>query len=120
MARQVFTYCGEAAETVREITENRTEYDFNTLYYNKLYGWYWYRNNKGYFHVIKVERKRKIFTKSAGMIKWYEINDYRLSKDNKVILSESYGYRDTIQEAIQEINDLFTVAENPEIFKNNA
>ena len=39
MAIQLYTYKGEAAETVQKITEQRTEYDLNTLYYNKVFGW---------------------------------------------------------------------------------
>lgn len=119
MAVQLYTYNGEAAETVRKITDQRTEYDLNTLYYNKVFGWWWYRNSKGHFHVVKIERKRKIFTKTAGRIVWYGIYDYMLSGSNEVKFSKYYGYKDTIDEAIREVNEIYRVAENPDIYKNN-
>ena len=120
MAMQLYTYSGEAAETVQKITDQRTEYDFNTLYYNKAFGFWWYCNSKGYFHVVKIERKRKIYTKAAGMIVWYGIHDYILTGSNKVKFSKCCGYKDTIDDAIREVNEIYRVAENPEIYKNNA
>ena len=55
---------------------------------------------------MKIERKRKIFTKAAGRLVWYGIYDYMLSGSNKVKFSKYYGYKDTIDEAIPEVNEI--------------
>ena len=98
------TYSGDAAETARKITEDRKNYSFNTVYFNKKLGVWWYENSRGYIHIIGVERQNH----------YLFAVDYLLTDRDTVVCKRNLSFKKTLKEVIEEINESYYVVENPE------
>lgn len=88
-------YDGRTEQTRERITESKESYCLNTVYTNSIYGWKWYVNSKGYFHIVKLARM-----KLNGKIKYYSIENARLKTDN-TLHSEFEGQYFSLTDAIQ-------------------
>lgn len=90
-------YDSRTEETRNKILEGRTSWNTNRVYKNNTYGWYWYINQKGYYHILKPCK-----INYDGQFSHYEIEDILLKADNTTS-SKTYGYYKTKEECIQAI-----------------
>lgn len=73
----------------------------NTIYKNEKYNFYWFRNSKGYYHILKVKAM-----KYENVIQWYSIEDMRLKPDD-TLHSEFYGNYKTELDCLEAIENYF-------------
>jgi hypothetical protein len=90
-------YDNRTEETRNKITEGRTTWYTNRVYKNSVYNWYWYTNQKGYYHILKPCK-----INYDGHFSHYEIEDILLKADN-LTSSKTYGHYKTKEECIQAI-----------------
>lgn len=98
-------YDNRTEETRSKITEGRTSWYTNRVYKNNTYNWYWYTNQKGYYHILKPCK-----INYDGQFSHYEIEDILLKADN-MTSSKTYGYYKTREECIQAIEKDMTKEE---------
>lgn len=68
-------YSKKALETYLRVTENTNVYIVNKVYLNKDYNIYYYINNKGYLHILEINKCKDYYIifdnylNKAGVIK---------------------------------------------------
>ncbi len=112
MAVCLISYTGEALETKNKCeNDKKRDVCINTLYFNSNYGFYFYYNNKGYFHTVKLEKMNMLGKKCIA------ICDYLLTKKNTIkLVSQNIIHGTNVREAIDYINENYNVAENPDFY----
>jgi hypothetical protein len=90
-------YDNRTEETRNKITEGRISWYTNRIYKNSTYNWYWFTNQKGYYHILKTCK-----INYNGQFSHYEIEDILLKADN-MTSSKTYGHYKTREECIQAI-----------------
>lgn len=73
-------YTGVALETHNKIANNMRVYTPNKIYYNGLHQIYWYKNSRGYLHILRPTRC-KVSTDPAG-VPVYILRDFLLINEN--------------------------------------
>lgn len=86
-------YKNEVGAIVRKIRGVDSGYYINNIYKNEKYNFYWYENNRGYIHILRV-----VTVKMNGKIQHYSIEDNRL-KPNGKLASVFWGIYKTPSEA---------------------
>ena len=86
-------YDSRTAQTIERITEGKETYCLNTVYTNSVYGWKWYCNSKGYFHILGIKPMRL-----DGKIIYYCIENMLLKSDD-MLKSDYEGQYFTLEEA---------------------
>lgn len=101
MATMLFTYPKEAQETIGRMVGNRIGSYYPNKYYKSAEGnFYYYRNTKGYYHIVRPCRIRY-----EGEFSHYEIIDYLLTKDNTLKETKCSGFFKTSEECIKRIEE---------------
>ena len=85
-----------------EETRNRIMVSRNDYYVNKYYksaegDFYYYINQRGYYHIVKPA------IMSCGKFIYFEIRDYLLTRENTLKETKAYGNYKTLNDCISEI-----------------
>jgi len=96
----IFPYDERTAETREKIMDGRTTYIPNKIYKNETYGWYWYINTKGYYHIIKPCK-----VNYDGVFSHYEIEDFLITKSNTMKSVSCGGFYKTREACIEVIEN---------------
>lgn len=96
-AGRVGTYSGEALATYEKITNGISPITPNKFYVNEQYGQIFYINNSGFLHVLQKE---------GGCVE-----DYMLTKDNKLKFSSTYCRPKYDKEAWEQFKEMIKDAE---------
>ena len=89
---------GEALATMENIKGDINAYKANKVYKNGQHNIYWYINQNGYMHILRPCRNTL-----NGKLLHYSIEDYLLTKDNMLQSKSVNGQYETIQKAIEEL-----------------
>ena len=94
----VIPYDERTTETRARIMDGRTSYIPNKYYKNEKYGWYWYINTKGFYHIVKPCK-----INYDGVFSHYEIEDFLITKDDTMKSVSCRGYYKTREDCIEAI-----------------
>lgn len=88
-------------ETRRLMLGNKTDYIVNKIYKSEIGNIPFYINNKGYYHILKIEKK--VLTHN---LIGYDINDYMLTKHNTFKYIKNYGTYKALSDALNELLEI--------------
>jgi len=94
------SYSQEAHETIDRMTGKRTRFTINKYYKSAEGKFYYYMNQKGYYHIVRPCR-----IKYDGEFSHFEIVDYLLTKDNNLKETSCKGFYKSIEECIAKIEE---------------
>ena len=105
MAKCISVYSGHVLEHVNKIVGNHENIKINVLYFNPEYGFYWYLNNRGFYHVIKIHS-----VKHHGEVQ-FMVFDKLLCKNGLTKTTKDWFGIKSQKDAIKLIHDNYDVEE---------
>lgn len=94
-------YTGEAMATMEKIMSGKTAHFENEVYKNTEHNIFWYINKNGYLHVLRPCR-----VKTGNKVLYYAIEDWLLTKENKLRSKATNGKFDSLELCIEELEEL--------------
>lgn len=92
-------YKGSALETVEKIREGKKVLTVNKKYKHSQ-GWFWYVNQKGYYHILRIVK-----VKLNNQFLHYAIKDLLVTKDSKLRETNVYGNFETVEAAEKSLQE---------------
>lgn len=89
MATMLYSYTKYVEENhIRKMVGNRTEHKFDTLYHCAEGDCYYYRNRRGYYHILYPSVATN---KNLNYVR-YDITDYKLTAKGEYRVYKEYHY----------------------------